>query len=141
MTYAPPPLPDDGRLGMPPEEARLAARRAFGGVARAKDAHRDARSFVWIDDARRECGERIDLFLRLAVRQRDKKHVARRYLVRRSELQFRSPTQIGVNVVKILADMRLGRDLRQFDLWMRKQNAREFAARVTGTTNNGSFDH
>jgi predicted permease len=38
--------------GLPPEEARLAARRAFGSVAHAKDVHRDARSFVWLDDAR-----------------------------------------------------------------------------------------
>ena len=38
-------LADDfERRGMPPEEARLAARRAFGGVEQAKQAHRDERS-------------------------------------------------------------------------------------------------
>jgi predicted permease len=42
------------RRGMSPEEARFAARRAFGGVEQAKDHHRDARSFVWCDDARRD---------------------------------------------------------------------------------------
>jgi predicted permease len=42
------------RRGMTAEEARFAARRAFGGVALAKDLHRDARSFVWLDDARRD---------------------------------------------------------------------------------------
>src|ERR1700731_1184490 len=42
------------RRGMTAEEARFAARRAFGGVALAKDLHRDARSLVWLDDARRE---------------------------------------------------------------------------------------
>jgi predicted permease len=42
------------RRGMAPAEARLAARRAMGSVALAKDLHRDARSFVWIEDCRRD---------------------------------------------------------------------------------------
>jgi predicted permease len=42
------------RRGMSAEEARLAARRAFGGVEQAKEHHRDARSFRWLDDARRD---------------------------------------------------------------------------------------
>lgn len=43
------------RRGLTPEEARLAARRAFGGgVEPAKELHRDARSFRWIEDARRD---------------------------------------------------------------------------------------
>ena len=40
--------------GLSPDEARLAARRAMGSVAQAKDLHRDARTFAWIDDARRD---------------------------------------------------------------------------------------
>jgi predicted permease len=45
-------LADDfERRGMPPEEARLAARRAFGGVEQAKQAHRDERSPLWIEQA------------------------------------------------------------------------------------------
>ena len=40
--------------GMTPEEARTAARRAFGGVEQARERHRDARSFRWLDDARRD---------------------------------------------------------------------------------------
>jgi predicted permease len=40
------------RSGLSSKEATLAARRAFGGVAQAKALHRDARSFVWLDDAR-----------------------------------------------------------------------------------------
>jgi hypothetical protein len=40
--------------GMDVAEARLAATRAFGGVERAKELHRDARAFRWIDDARRD---------------------------------------------------------------------------------------
>jgi hypothetical protein len=40
--------------GLTPDAARLAARRALGGVAHAKDLHRDARSFPWLDDARRD---------------------------------------------------------------------------------------
>ena len=40
------------RRGLSADEARLAARRALGSVAHAKDLHRDARAFTWIDDAR-----------------------------------------------------------------------------------------
>lgn len=40
------------RRGMALEDARLAARRAFGGVEQAKEAQRDARSFVWLEDVR-----------------------------------------------------------------------------------------
>ncbi|HEY2906255.1 MAG TPA: ABC transporter permease [Vicinamibacterales bacterium] len=48
-------LEDDfRRRGLSPDDARLAARRTFGGVEQTKDRHRDARSFVWLDDARRD---------------------------------------------------------------------------------------
>jgi predicted permease len=41
--------------GMNADDARFAARRAFGGrVEQAKDQHRDARSFRWLDDLRRD---------------------------------------------------------------------------------------
>jgi predicted permease len=40
---------DFERRGLPPEVARLAARRAYGGVAQAQELHRDARSFPWIE--------------------------------------------------------------------------------------------
>ena len=40
--------------GLTPAAARAAARRAFGGVEQAKLVQRDARSFVWLDDARRD---------------------------------------------------------------------------------------
>ena len=36
------------RRGMPPAEAQLATRRAFGGVERAKELHREERSIIWI---------------------------------------------------------------------------------------------
>ena len=42
------------RRGLSPEDAQLAARRAMGSVALAADRHRDARSFMWIDDLRRD---------------------------------------------------------------------------------------
>jgi predicted permease len=42
------------RRGLPDAEARLAARRAFGGVAQAKELHRDARSFRWLNDLRQD---------------------------------------------------------------------------------------
>src|SRR5580704_10403426 len=40
---------DFERRGMSPEEARFAARRAYGGVEQAKQAHRDERSLLWIE--------------------------------------------------------------------------------------------
>ncbi len=43
-------LADDfERRGMSPEEARVAAKRAYGGVEQAKQAHRDERSLLWIE--------------------------------------------------------------------------------------------
>jgi predicted permease len=42
------------RRGMTREDARRAARRAMGSLALTKDLHHDARSFVWIDDLRRD---------------------------------------------------------------------------------------
>ena len=43
-------LADDfERRGMSPEEAGLAARRAYGGVEQAKQAHRDERSLLWME--------------------------------------------------------------------------------------------
>jgi putative ABC transport system permease protein len=38
--------------GMPTDDARLAARRAFGGVEQAKEHQRDARGFRWLDNWR-----------------------------------------------------------------------------------------
>ena len=42
------------RKGLSPADARLAALRQFGGVDQAKEQHRDARSFVWVEDLRRD---------------------------------------------------------------------------------------
>ena len=42
------------RRGLTDAEARLAARRAFGGVPQAKELHRDARSFRWLNDLRQD---------------------------------------------------------------------------------------
>lgn len=45
-------LADDfERRGMSSEEARLAARRAYGGVEQAKQAHRDERSLLWVEQS------------------------------------------------------------------------------------------
>jgi putative ABC transport system permease protein len=58
-------LEDDyQRRGMSAGEARVAARRAFGGVEQMKDRQRDARSFVWLDDARRDLGHAVRLLRR-----------------------------------------------------------------------------
>jgi len=37
--------------GMSASDARIAARRAFGGVEQAKEHQRDARSFRWVDES------------------------------------------------------------------------------------------
>lgn len=37
------------RRGLSPEEAKLAARRSYGGIGQAKELHREARSFIWIE--------------------------------------------------------------------------------------------
>jgi putative ABC transport system permease protein len=42
------------RHGLPPDEARVAARRSFGGIEQAKELQRDARSFRWLEDLRRD---------------------------------------------------------------------------------------
>jgi putative ABC transport system permease protein len=55
---------DFRRRGLSADEARLAARRAFGSVALTKDQHRDARSFVWLDDARRDLRHSMRLLRR-----------------------------------------------------------------------------
>jgi putative ABC transport system permease protein len=48
-------LEDDyRRRGMTPEEAARAAAIAFGGKTQTQDLHRDARSFAWLDDLRRD---------------------------------------------------------------------------------------
>ena len=45
-------LADDfERRGMSPEESRLAARRAYGNVEQARQAHRDERSLLWLEQA------------------------------------------------------------------------------------------
>jgi putative ABC transport system permease protein len=43
------------RRGMSADDARRTARRVMGSVSLAKDLHRDARSFVWVEDLRRDC--------------------------------------------------------------------------------------
>jgi predicted permease len=42
------------RRGLTPEDARDAARRGFGGIEQVKELQRDARSFRWIEDLRRD---------------------------------------------------------------------------------------
>ena len=42
------------RRGLTPDEARLAAKRALGGVEQVKERHRDERSVRWLDDAKRD---------------------------------------------------------------------------------------
>ncbi|PYR33228.1 MAG: hypothetical protein DMF90_21560, partial [Acidobacteria bacterium] len=45
---------DFERQGLTPRQALVAARRKFGGVEQAKELHRDARSFLWLDQLRQD---------------------------------------------------------------------------------------
>ena len=47
------------RRGLTPSDARTAARRALGSVAHTRDLHRDARAFVWLEDARRDARQAV----------------------------------------------------------------------------------
>jgi dienelactone hydrolase len=40
---------DFQRRGMTPAEAHMAARQAFSGIEQAKQAHRDERSILWLE--------------------------------------------------------------------------------------------
>ncbi len=42
------------RRGLSPDDARVAARRALGGVDQTKERHRDERSYPWLEDLRRD---------------------------------------------------------------------------------------
>lgn len=55
------------RRGLPAEEAARAARIALGGVEQAKDLHRNARSFAWVEDARRDAALAARLLRRNAL--------------------------------------------------------------------------
>jgi predicted permease len=55
------------RRGMTAEDARHAARLAIGGVDQAKERHRDARSFPWLEDARRDVPYAFRAFARSPV--------------------------------------------------------------------------
>ena len=58
-------LADDfERRGMSPEEARLAAKRAYGGVEQAKQAHRDERSLLWIEQTVQDLRYALRMFAR-----------------------------------------------------------------------------
>ena len=52
------------RRGLQRSDARLAARRDFGGVIHTKERHRDVRSFVWLEDAWRDLRYGARLLLR-----------------------------------------------------------------------------
>ena len=59
-------LEDDlQRRGMPAGPGALAhARLALGGVEQTKELHRDARSFAWLDDARRDLRHAVRMLRR-----------------------------------------------------------------------------
>jgi predicted permease len=55
------------RRGLSADQARLAARRAFGGIEQMKETHRDARGLPWLDDARRDVQHSFRALLRAPV--------------------------------------------------------------------------
>ena len=71
-----------------------------------------------VNDARRNGRPVIDFLLCLAVRKREEQNIARLNLIGRSELNFGSPAQIGMHVIELLANVRFGRDLREFGVRM-----------------------
>jgi predicted permease len=52
------------RRGLSPADAQRAARLAMGGVEQVKESQRDARSFVWLDDAKRDIVHALRLIRR-----------------------------------------------------------------------------
>src|SRR4030095_16617683 len=50
--------------GMTPDAARREARRAFGGVQQLTEAHREVRSFVWLDHLRQDAAYTLRLLRR-----------------------------------------------------------------------------
>jgi predicted permease len=58
---------DYERRGLAPEQARLAARRDFGGVEPMKEHYRDRRGLPWLDDARRDVQHAFRALLRAPV--------------------------------------------------------------------------
>ena len=56
----------EGR-GLSRDQARLAARRAFGGIEQMKETHRDARRLPWLDDARRDIHQALRALRRAPV--------------------------------------------------------------------------
>ncbi len=45
---------DFAKQGLPPAEARRAARRAYGDLEQSKELHREARTFAWLHELRRD---------------------------------------------------------------------------------------
>lgn len=52
------------RQGLPPQEARAAARRTLGGVEQVKQAHRDQRSILWLEQTRQDIRHACRTFAR-----------------------------------------------------------------------------
>jgi putative ABC transport system permease protein len=61
-------LEDDyRRRGLSADDAYRSARLAFGGIDHAKELHRDARAFRWLDDARRDAAYAVRMLRRHPV--------------------------------------------------------------------------
>ena len=106
-----------------------------------------------IDDVAGQAGDLLDAFLRLAVRQRQKQHIARLKLAGGCEADrlgsgrtgqraglstLTRRTQVGVEAMDEFAGVAFGSDLGNLDLGMAEQEAEQFAAAITGATDDGN---
>jgi hypothetical protein len=57
---------DYQRQGMSATDARLAARKAFGGVPRMQEAYREQRAVPWLDDVLRDMRYGVRMLARTA---------------------------------------------------------------------------
>src|SRR5947207_11937547 len=117
------------RQGMTPEQARLAAARATGGIERAKELHRDARSFVWLKDAR------LDLVYGVRLLRRQPGFAALAILT----------MALGIGATTLLFSVAYGVLLKPMpwanaDRILRVTETRQGrTGRVAGTVSNGTF--
>jgi predicted permease len=119
--------------GMSRDDARLAARRAFGGVEQAKDHQRDARGFRWLEDSRID----LKLGVRMLVKYPGLSIVggaglavgiaigAAFFALTYSQMYATLPVEGGERIVALeIRDVELNNEVRQamhdFNVWRRE---------------------
>ena len=98
---------DFERRGLSPEEARRAARREFGGVEQVKEQQRDARSFRWLEDLRRDVAYGVRTLVEdTRVHRRGDAHPGARH--RRGDRHLQRRPQRRAGSVSVLAIRSVG---------------------------------